>query len=129
MGKSFEEDEITEVMVKLDTPGYDGFVGYSASDLKEVTSTTLVTDWEVEEERVTLEEKILSWEEMRTGTDLPNAGVWSYKNATLRVEVGEHPIGTKFDVAIIDTTASKLILVKDKQEEQYAISITIGARL
>lgn len=53
-----------------------------------------------------------------------------YKDVTLKVQVGDFPVGSKFPFAILIGDASVLVLVDDKQEEHgFRLNMSVGEKV
>jgi hypothetical protein len=82
-----------------------------------------------------LEQQLFSWE----GWDELETAVLQFSNCTLKVDVGEHLVGSKFDFIVFDMQSSKLALYMTTNNEDaennldevgvYELKISVGDRL
>jgi hypothetical protein len=77
-------------------------------------------------ERDTMEHQLFTWD----GWDVMQTGDFQFYDVTLLVQIGEHPVGTKFPAAFLIGTQSMVVLMNDKDEEfAYPIQLSVGERL
>src|SRR5271166_4755567 len=77
-------------------------------------------------ERETIESQLFSWETW----DSNGPGDLQFGDVTLKVQIGEFPVGAKLPAAFWVGTAALLILMDTQdQEHVFELKISVGARV
>ena len=77
-------------------------------------------------ERDTFEHQLFSWENW----DEMDTNDLQFYDVTLKVQVGEHAVGTEFPVAFILGSQSMLVLMNEEDEEfAYDLKVSVGDKL
>lgn len=74
----------------------------------------------------TLDGQLFEWEEWNDEGPMS----MQFANVTLKVQVGDFPVGTKFPFAFILGERSLLVLIDEQQEEHgFQLNLTVGEKV
>jgi hypothetical protein len=74
----------------------------------------------------TLDNQIFTWEDWDSEGPLS----MQFSKVTLKVQVGDYPVGTKFPHAFLLGESSVLVLVDDQDEEHgFRLNLSVGERV
>jgi hypothetical protein len=80
----------------------------------------------MDNDRSGIENQLFEWEEW--SEDSP--ANLQFSNVTLKVPVGDFPVGTKFELALLINSASLLILMDEEENEHaFDLKISVGDRV
>lgn len=78
-------------------------------------------------ERKSLEQQLFTWEQWNEGADTADT---VFYNVTLTVQVGDFPVGTKFQNAYFAGSGSFVVFLDEqKQEHVYELNVSVGRKL
>lgn len=118
-------------MGALPPPGMEWMMGKTVKEIEEIRQLSESTGKTLAEaatmkERIPLEMQLFSWE---SWDDEGPMAIQVY-NVTLKVQIGEFPVGTKFPTAFVMGETSTLALYdEDGTEHAFALNMSAGEKL